>query len=194
MSTVRRITLTQWILISMVVGLLIGWAFPESGRATAPLHFAGTDLKVLSNVFLRLIKSLIVPLIFSTLVVGIAGHGDDMKRVGKLALRSIIYFEIITTLALVVGLVAVNLTKPGVGVALNQADAAQTADFTKTHITFTGVVEHAVPQSFFEGGTNNEVLQIVVFAIIFAAALSRVPAEPKKFMLAANESLSEVMF
>src|SRR5215210_4509279 len=103
-----RISLSQWILIAMAIGIFVGWMFPESERA---LHrnWAASDLNILSTIFLRMIKSLIVPLLFATLVVGIAGHGDDMKRVGKLALRSIIYFEIVTTLALVVGLLAVNL-------------------------------------------------------------------------------------
>ena len=80
--------------------------------------FGARHLKPLSTIFLRMIKSLIAPLIFATLVVGIAGHGDDMKRVGRLALKSLIYFEIVTTLALFIGLAAVNLTKPGVGVNL----------------------------------------------------------------------------
>src|SRR5690349_14328850 len=83
----RRVSMTQWIIISMVIGVVLGWLFPESAR-DAHHHWAATDLNVLSNVFLRMIKSLIVPLLFGTLVVGIAGHGDDMKRVGKLALRS----------------------------------------------------------------------------------------------------------
>ena len=84
----RRISLSQWIIISMVVGILIGWAFPESARAQH--GWAAPDLKIWATLFLRMIKSLIVPLIFGTLVVGIAGHGDDMTRVGRLALRAII--------------------------------------------------------------------------------------------------------
>src|SRR5215204_5469290 len=102
LSFLRRISLTQWILISMALGTLIGWAFPASAQ----------ELKPLSSIFLRLIKSLIAPLIFATLVVGIAGHGDDMKRVGRLAFKSIIYFEIVTTLALFIGLGAANLVQP----------------------------------------------------------------------------------
>src|SRR3954470_19625314 len=120
----RRISLTQWILISMVIGVLLGYLFPESARAQHR-GWAAADLALLSNVFLRMIKSLIVPLIFSTLVVGIAGHGDDMKKVGKLALRSIIYFEIVTTLALAIGLTAVNLVRPGEGVDLGLASAKE---------------------------------------------------------------------
>ena len=91
----------------MVIGILIGWLAPDF----AP------NLKPFANIFLRMIKSLIVPLLFSTLVVGIAGHGDDMKKVGKLALRSIIYFEVVTTAALAIGLIAVNFVKPGVGLS-----------------------------------------------------------------------------
>lgn len=188
------LSLTQWILVSMVVGILLGWLFPESAR-DAHRGWAATDLNVLSTVFLRMIKSLIVPLLFGTLVVGIAGHGDDMKRVGKLALRSIIYFEVVTTLALAVGLITVNLVKPGRGVDLASASAAEGAQLAARHTTLSGVLEHTVPQSFFEAATNNEVLQIVFFSIIFAVALSQVKQDrAKTFMLSACESLSEVMF
>src|SRR5437660_8973900 len=105
-SFLRRRTLTQWIVVAMFIGVAIGIAFPEFARSLLPI----------STGFVRIIKSIIVPLIFGTLVVGIAGHGDDMKRVGRLALKSIIYFEIVTTLALFIGLLAVNIIKPGVGV------------------------------------------------------------------------------
>src|SRR5690242_7819289 len=182
---VRRIPLTGWILISMVVGVLIGVLVPD----------LALKLKPLATVFLRMIKSIIAPLLFATLVVGIAGHGDDMKRVGRLALRSIVYFEIITTMALAVGLIAVNVIKPGRGVELGAASAKEGAEFAATHTTLTGVIEHTVPQSFFEAAAQNQVLQIVFFAIIFAVALSRVPNQSSKsFMLAACESLSDVMF
>lgn len=192
-SVFRRISLSQWIVIAMVLGIFVGWLFPESAR-DAHRGWAATDLNVLSSVFLRMIKSLIVPLLFATLVVGIAGHGDDMKRVGRLALRSIIYFELVTTLALAVGLIAVNLVKPGRGVDLGAASAKEGAEYAATHTTLTGVIEHTVPQSFFEAASKNEVLQIVFFAIIFAVALSKVQGQSKSFMLSACESLSEVMF
>jgi proton glutamate symport protein len=192
-SVFRRISLSKWIIIAMVIGIIVGWAFPESARASHR-GWAATDLNVLSSVFLRMIKSLIVPLLFATLVVGIAGHGDDMKRVGRLALRSIIYFEIVTTLALAIGLLAVNIIKPGRGVDLGAASTKEGAEYASTHTTLTGVIEHTVPQSFFDAAAKNEVLQIVFFAIIFAVALSKVQGPSKKFMLSACESLSEVMF
>src|SRR2546423_6930471 len=139
LRNLRRISLTTWIMISMVVGVLIGVFTPD---------FALT-LKPLSTVFLRMIKSIIAPLIFGTLVVGIAGHGDDMKRVGRLALKSIIYFEIVTTLALFIGLFAVNLVRPGEGVVLG-ASAATGQELAHKTQTATGFLEHLVPQSVLE--------------------------------------------
>ncbi|MDQ8154899.1 MAG: dicarboxylate/amino acid:cation symporter [Gemmatimonadota bacterium] len=185
----KKLSSTQWIAISMVIGILLGWAFPS---AEYPALF--TAAKATSSVFLRMIKSLIVPLLFSTLVVGIAGHGDDMKKVGRLAFRSIVYFEIVTTLALFLGLAAVNLVKPGVGVNLQGAKVETASKLAETKITFAGVIEHMVPQSFFEAATHNEVLQIVFFAILFSVGLSRVQGKPKQVMLDFCESLSEVMF
>jgi proton glutamate symport protein len=192
-SFLRRITLSQWIIVSMVVGIALGWAFPETARADHG-GWAATDLNVLSSVFLRMIKSLIVPLLFATLVVGIAGHGDDMKRVGRLAFRSILYFELVTTMALAVGLIAVNVVKPGRGIDLGTASAKEGAELATTHTSLTGVIEHTVPTSFFDAAAKNEVLQVVFFAIIFSVALSRVVGPSKTFMLSACESLSEVMF
>ena len=184
-----RVSSTQWILLALSAGVILGALFPAAdypGLATAE--------KATASVFLRMIKSLIVPLLFSTLVVGIAGHGDDMKKVGRLALRSIIYFEVVTTVALVIGLVAVNLVKPGVGVNLAAGNVKTGSDFAQTKVTFTGVIEHMVPQSFFDAAAHNEVLQIVFFAILFAVGLSRVKGPMKKVMLDVCEALSEVMF
>jgi len=184
-NSVRRISLTQWIIVSMIVGVLLGWLAP--GLAVS--------LKPLSTIFLNMIKSLIAPLLFATLVVGIAGHGDDMKKVGKLAFRSIVYFEVVTTLALVVGLVAVNVIRPGDGVGLSAEPVSATiTEASQRSVTFGGVLEHIVPSSFVDAAAKNEVLQVVFWSIIFAVALARTPANPKRIMLGFAESLSEVMF
>jgi proton glutamate symport protein len=177
----RRIGLTRWIIISMVIGVAIGWLFPEESQ----------HLKIVSNIFLKLIKCIIVPIIVSTLIVGIAGHGADLKAVGRLALKSIIYFEIVTTLALAIGLLAVNIAKPGVGVSLPPS-AAQTVPAQK--LTGKDIIEHAVPKNFFESAAANDVLQVVVFTLIFAVALTQVQGKPKETMLTFFEGLSEVMF
>ena len=178
----RRRTMTQWIFVAMALGILVGWQAPE---------FA-TSLSLLSNLFLRMIKSVIVPLIFGTLVVGIAGHGDDMKRVGRLAVKSLVYFEIVTTLALFVGLAVVNVVKPGVGVTLPPPQPG--AEVPQTHTTLASLLEHTVPQSFFEAATKNEVLQIVFFSVVFALAVAQVKGKPKDSMLAFCEGLAETMF
>jgi proton glutamate symport protein len=182
-KNLRRIPLTSWILISMVVGVLIGTFAPAFAMS----------LKPVSTVFLRMIKSIIVPLIFGTLVVGIAGHGDDMKRVGRLALKSIIYFEIVTTLALFIGLAAVNLVRPGEGVVL-AASAEAGKELAHNTQTGAGFLEHLVPTSFFDAAAKNEVLQVVFFAVIFAVALSKVQGRSKEVVLAACEGLADVMF
>src|SRR6187200_1886202 len=134
----QRISLTQWILIAMVLGCLVGWAFPQASQS----------LKPFSTIFLRMIKSLIAPLIFATLVVGIAGHGDDMKRVGRLAFKSLIYFEVVTTLALFIGLAAVNLTQPGVGINL-PPQPKEGQELAKRTQTLGDFLNHIVPDSVF---------------------------------------------
>jgi proton glutamate symport protein len=187
----RRVSQTQWVVIAMIAGVAAGYFFPDGSGGTGP-H--ASDLQVLSAVFLRMIKSLVVPLLFATLVVGIASHGDDIKRVGKLALRSIIYFEVATTLALAVGLVAVNLVKPGLGVNLGGAAADTGMELTKTEPSIAALIEHAVPTSFFDAAVRNDALQITFFAILFAVALSQLRGPAKAQMMSLCEGLSEVMF
>lgn len=184
MARTRRLSLTHWIVVAAVIGIAVGVVAPGPAQSLQPL----------ASIFLRMIKSLIVPLIFSTLVVGIAGHGDDMKRVGRLALRSVIYFEVLTTLALVIGLAAVNLARPGVGVSLGGASAVTGEQLAATPVTFGGVLEHTVPQSFFEAATHNEVLQVVFWAILFAVALSRLEGVHRERILNFCAALSALMF
>jgi proton glutamate symport protein len=182
-TLLRRTTLTQWIVVAMVVGVYLGVVQPAFAVSIRPI----------STVFLRMIRSIIVPLIFGTLVVGIAGHGDDMKRVGRLALKSIIYFELVTTLALFIGLLAVNILKPGVGVSL-AAPAVASATIAGNQISLSSVLEHVVPQSFFEAAANNEMLQVVFWSVVFAIGLSQVHGRAKDTMLGFCEALAEVMF
>jgi proton glutamate symport protein len=177
----KKITLTHWIFIAMGVGVLLGFVLPEG----APVY------SVISNLFLRLIKCIIVPLLFGTLVVGIAGHTGDMKQVGRLAVRSLMYFEVLTTLALVFGLFAVNVMRPGDGIALPPASTTEAAP---AKLSAADMIEHIIPKSFIEAASANDVLQIVVFSVLFAIALSMVHGKSRETMLGVCESLSEVMF
>ncbi|MEI6781432.1 MAG: cation:dicarboxylase symporter family transporter [Verrucomicrobiota bacterium] len=179
----RRISLTQWILTSMVIGVLAGWLFPEASQS----------LQIVSNIFLRLIKCILVPLVFGMLVVGIAGHSDDLKAVGRLAFKAIIYFEVVTTLALTVGLVAVNLAQPGAAIRLPPT-AAGAEGLTGKHVTLQGVIEHVVPRSFFEAAATNDILQIVCFSVLFAVALTQVGGQSRTTLLRFCEALTDVMF
>lgn len=179
---IKRISLTGWIVLATVVGGLVGWQWPQEAQ----------HLQFVSNIFLHLIKCVVVPLIFGTLVVGLASHADDLKAVGRLALKSLIYFEIVTTAALLIGLAAVNYFKPGIGVSL--APNSQLSETPATSITLGGVLEHAAPQSFFDAAARNDILQVVVFAILFGVALAQVEERPRRTMLDFCDALSKVMF
>jgi proton glutamate symport protein len=180
----------QWVLVAMVGGLVIGYLFPDR----APGRFHASDLQIVSRLFLRMIESLIAPLIFGTLVVGIAGHGDDLRRVGRLALRALIYFEVVTTLALVVGLVAVNVTKPGRGLRIVGTGADLATQLAHPRPTLAGTLEHIVPRSVVDAAARNEALQIVFFAVVFAVALAQAQGPAKVVMLSFCDSLCQVMF
>jgi len=177
--------LTAWILVAMFIGIALGSDFPEISK----------PLKVFSDIFLRLIKTIIAPLLFSTLVVGIAGH-SNIKQVGRMGLKSIFYFEVVTTVALVIGLFAINLTQAGVGSNL----AAQNAQIEKANTLLAQKGSHDVildifPENIAKAVVENQILQIVMFSILFGIGLALVKNEEKKnAMLLFAESLSEVMF
>jgi proton glutamate symport protein len=179
-ALVRR-SLTPWILAGMLVGMELGH---DLGQAAA-------GLQILSAIFLKLIKTIIAPLIFSTLVVGIAGH-SNLKQVGRMGIKALIYFEIVTTIALFIGLGAINLTHAGVG--LPQSAAAASAPVSAPAQKWTDVVLHIFPENIARSIAEGQVLQIVVFSIIFGIALAQIREEKRRPMLAFCESLSETMF
>ncbi len=176
-----RRTLTAWIFIAMLLGAVIGHDFPN----------AATNLRVLALIFLRLIKTIIAPLIFGTLVVGIAGH-SNLRQVGRLGLRSIIFFEIVTTIAIFLGLAAINISQAGVGVQLPAAAATDTVPVTK--LSAQDTILHIFPENIAKSVADGAVLEVVVFSLIFAVALALISEPKRRPMLAFCESLSEVMF
>jgi proton glutamate symport protein len=176
----RRLSLTAWIFIGMAAGIALGLAVPQAAVKLAPL----------SNIFLRLIKSIIAPLIFGTLVYGIAGAGN-VKTMGRIGLKAIVYFEIVTTAALFLGLAFVNIVRPGVGMKLEQTAADRA--LPQVSSSLASVLEHTFPSSIIDAMARGEVLQIVVFAFLFGAACAAVGTKARPVVEFA-ESLAEVMF
>ena len=178
-----RPSLTTQILLGLVIGALIGWWRPDWGNK---VYF-------LRDVFLNLIKSIIAPLVFSTIVVGIAGAGS-LKKVGRMGLKALVYFEIVTTAALAIGLAVVNFTKPGIGVALAAGPNEIVNTVAQTHPkTLLETIVHIFPASVIDAMARGDVLQIVAFSVLFAMAVSAV-GEKGKPIVWAMESLMQVMF
>ncbi|MEO8027759.1 MAG: cation:dicarboxylase symporter family transporter [Bryobacteraceae bacterium] len=176
----KRISLTMWIFIGLFAGVIFGVLFPGPAK----------EMGLLSTIFLRMIKSIIAPLLFGTLVYGIAATGN-VKTMGRIGGKAILYFEIVTTLALIVGLVFVNVVQPGVGVKLDAptgTEALQKADTSFSHI-----LEHTFPASVIDAMAKGEVLQIVVFAFLFGTAAAAIGSKARPLIEFA-ESLSEIMF
>jgi proton glutamate symport protein len=176
-----RKSLTSWILISMAVGIEIGLDFPAFAQ----------NLQVLSKIFLRLVKTIIAPILFATLVVGIAGH-SNLKQVGRMGWKSILYFEVVTTVALIIGLIAINLSKAGEGIHLPQG-FHQELPPTQPQ-SWQDVILHIFPENIVKSMYNGDVLPIVVFSVIFGIALAMLREEKRKPMLNFCESLAETMF
>jgi proton glutamate symport protein len=177
-----RRSLTTWIFAGILIGAEIGHDWPHTAA----------NLQILSAIFLRLIKTIVAPLIFGTLVVGIAGH-SNLKQVGRMGIKALIYFEVITTLALFIGLAAINLSKAGVGVTppgIATAAAATPVPPQKA----SDIILHIFPENIAKSVAEGQVLQVVVFSIIFAIALALISEDKRRPMLAFCESLSETMF
>jgi proton glutamate symport protein len=170
-------------MIGLVLGALVGWARPEWG---SKVYF-------LRDIFLNLIKSIIAPLVFSTIVVGISGAGA-LKNVGRMGLKALIYFEIVTTAALFIGLAAVNLVRPGAGVALSAPNTDVIKSIGQSHpSTFVETLVHTFPSSVIDAMVRGDVLQIVAFSVLFSIAVSAV-GEKGRPIIRGAESLSQVMF
>ncbi|MBA9076857.1 MULTISPECIES: dicarboxylate/amino acid:cation symporter [Rufibacter] len=178
---VRKKSLTTWILVSMVIGAEIGYSFPDFAQ----------NLNVLSKIFLKLVKTIIAPLIFATLVVGIAGH-SNLKQVGKMGGKALIYFEVVTTIALFIGLAAINISRAGDGIVLKgEAHGELQAPPPQT---WQDIILHIFPENIAKSIAEGQVLQIVVFSVLFGIGLAMLNERKRRPLLEVTESLAETMF
>ena len=183
----KQSKLTIAIFIALVLGILVGWAFPAFAIKT----------HVLAEIFLRMIKMIIAPLLFATLVVGIAGHGD-VKSLGRLGIKTLAYFEIVTTIALFIGLGFANLFKPGIGmgnIASDQTGLTRIVQMASTthHNSFGDLLLSLCPTSIFQAMAEGNLLQIVVFCIFFALAICAVGKKAQPVVDILN-SVASIMF
>lgn len=178
----RRRSLTVWILVAMVIGVEVGHDFPA----------AAANLRVVAQIFLRLIRTIVAPLLFATLVVGIAGH-SDLRQVGRMGVKALVYFEVVTTLALLIGWAAITISRAGVGVALpaplESSPIQQTAQRS-----WQDILLHVFPENIARSIADAEMLQIVVFSVLFGVALALLPEDKKRPLLTFADSLAETMF
>ena len=178
----RKSSLTYWIFFAMLAGGEIGFDRPH----------AAEHLRILSDIFLRLITVIVAPLILGTLITGIAGHGDS-KGVGRIGLKSLVYFEIVTTIAIVIGLAAINISRAGVGVA-TPAAASSLAVPAAPPLRWDDFLLHVFPENLAKSITENQILQVAVFAILFGLALGRLSDTKRAPLMRFFESLTETMF
>jgi proton glutamate symport protein len=175
-------SLTTQIFIGLLLGIVVGWAFPRFG----------VDIKPLADAFLRLIKMIIAPLLFSTLVVGIAGAGD-LKAMGRIGLKAIVYFEVATTIALVIGLALVNIFEPGAGMTLSGADTSSVAALAQNEQSGWDIFLHMFPTSVIDAMARGDILQVVIFSTFFGVGLAALGSRGEP-LLAVLDSTAQAMF
>lgn len=175
-------SLTYWIFFAMLLGGELGFDHPA---------LAG-HLNFLSDIFLRLIEVIVAPLILGSLISGIAGHGD-LRTLGRISLKTLIYFEIVTTLALLIGVGAIDLTRAGAGVSLSRTPVAPTAP-SVAPVHWNDFLVHLFPENLAQSIAQNQILQVAVFAVLFGIALSLVPEPSRTPLLKFCKSLTQVMF
>ena len=177
-----HLSLTKQIFLGLIVGILAGWLAPQFS----------SQLSFVRDIFLSLIKSIIAPLVFATIVIGIAG-GGDLKKVGRMGAKALLYFEIVTTIALFLGLAIVNIIRPGDGITL-QGDPGLLGKIAENHPkTLIETIIHVFPSSIIESMAKGDVLQIVAFSILFAMAVTAIGSKGKP-IVEFCESLAQVMF
>src|SRR5689334_13211239 len=190
-----------WVLIGMLLGVLVGYLFPAS--RPLPLHLLGADfsfdatkLKPLSDAFIRLIRMMIAPIIFTTVVTGIAGMGN-LKRLGRIGLKSFVYFEVMTTLALIIGWVVATVFKPGAGMnvdvaSLSTKDLQQTPTQAQAHHSAVDFLLNIIPKTIVGAFAEGEILQVLFISVLFGIAMAGI-GEANRRVILALEQISKAL-
>ncbi|TAH26715.1 MAG: dicarboxylate/amino acid:cation symporter [Cytophagales bacterium] len=178
---IQKKSLTTWIFISMILGAEFGYTFPE----------IASNLKILSKIFLRLIKSIIAPLLIATLSVGIAAQSDT-KQLGRMAWKALLYFEVVTTIALVIGIFAINMSQAGVGI--NFPKDPHEEQISVTEQKWQDIILHVFPENIAKSIAEGQILQVVVFSILFGIGLSLIDENHRKPLTNVLEGIGETMF
>ena len=187
-----RSKLTMWIMIAAVAGVLAGYAAHEmAGDAAATATVAGY-FSVLADIFLRLIKMIIAPLVFSTVVAGIAGTGDA-KTVGRIGVKALGWFVTASLVSLLLGMALANLFQPGANLAMPLPDAQAATNLKTGGLSLKEFIVHVFPKSFFEAMATNEILQILVFSLFFGFALTGLKASPAVTLTKFIDELAHAM-
>ncbi|HNR19423.1 MAG TPA: dicarboxylate/amino acid:cation symporter [Bacteroidia bacterium] len=187
-----KITLTTKIFIGMLLGIIVGHWYHSTHALTSDYDAFAAKISILSDIFLRLIKMIIAPLVFCTLVVGVAKVGD-FKSVGRIGLKTILYFQFATLLALTLGLLLVNFFEPGKVMSLTLPAETDVSGITSKAINVKDFISHIIPKSVFEAMANNDILPIVVFSIFFGIAAGAMGEKGKK-IVEAFDTVSHIMF
>ena len=184
--------LTLYIVVAMILGAILGYIINKNYDAVYIEKFS-KNIKLLTTIFLRLVQMIIAPLVFTTLVVGIAKLGD-LKTVGRVGGKAMLWFITASLVSLLIGLVLVNIFKPGLGIDLSNADMSGAKDVMGKTQTFSMInfIEHVFPKSMFEAMANNEILQIVIFSIFFGVAAAAIGDKAKGF-IKALETVSHII-
>lgn len=180
--SLKKRKLTTWIFFSMLAGVEFGYDLPLVSK----------ELNIVSQIFIHLVKTIIAPLIFATLVTGVAGHAN-LKQVGRMGWKSLLYFEIVSTIALFIGLAAINISGAGVGVTVPPEMTSGTLPSVQPQ-DWRSIILHVFPENIAKSIAEGQVLQIVVFSILFGIALAMVKEQYRAPMLRFTESLTAVMF
>ena len=192
MAQAKKSRLTRYILIGMVIGIGVGYICNQVAPDPKTAKEMAGYFNILTDVFLRMIKMIIAPLVFATLVAGIA-HMGDTKAIGRIGIKTMGWFIIASLVSLLLGMLMVNLLQPGVNLNLPLPEVGTATNLKVAALSLKEFVTHLIPKSIFEAMATNEILQIVVFSLFFGVAMASLPGKTAETLFRFIDELAHVM-